>query len=151
MKKFILGILFFLPTFAFAKDVENIGLGKVLFSENNIELITTKGHVVKIPVNSDTMHINLRGHYKNDAKDRIIFLFEQSNGGNACPATYFVYETNFKNIGKKSSVFGTCSDVPMIKHNNNTLILTMPQLDGKREVIFKYENGRVFENGKTIK
>lgn len=151
MKKALLATaLMALSTVTFAKDVTKTALGEVAIEDNKLEVTTAQGKQV-VPVDDSYMFVNVEKTFTNPAKDNVFVLVQASSGGNGCPAMYFVVDIDKNGRVKKSPDFGTCSDIPKITYNNNSLVLIMPELNGKKISHFKYENGIVSKNGKVVK
>jgi hypothetical protein len=151
MKKVLAVTLMAISSMAFAKDVTKVPFGSVSIEDSKVEVKNTQGKSVVVPVDESYMSVSVNGQYQNQAKDKSFVLFSQSSGGTACPAIYFVYEMDAAGNGKRSKDFGTCSDIPKVTQKDNSLILVMPELNGKKKVTYKYENGVVTENGKPVK
>lgn len=78
-----------------------------------------------------------------------VILIEAVSGGNACPSLlYFV--TVSKSDVKTTDEFGTCSDLIDVKRVGNSIVVTMPNNDGGKQV-YVFKNGVLTENGKVIK
>ena len=131
-----------------AKEVTKLSSGDLVIDETTI---TYKGN--KIPVAEDSMYVSLQEKFKVENKD--VVLISQGSGGNACPATYFCFQplrlTLEGDVVKKSVEFGTCSDIPKIKQEGTTVVLTMPKMQGKGQVKYVYGKGAISENGKLLK
>jgi hypothetical protein len=144
MKKILLGlVLTSIVGLVSAKDVTKLSSGDLVIDEATV---TFKGK--KVPVAEDSMYVSVQEKYKIDNKD--VVLISQGSGGNACPATYF-FLTVEGDTAKKSVEFGTCSDIPKIKQEGNTVVLTMPKMQGKGMAKYVYDNGIITENGKVLK
>lgn len=151
MKKVLLATaLLSLSMASFAKDITKTSLGEVAIEDNKLEVTTAQGKKV-VPVDDGYMFVNVEKTFTNDTKDNVLVLIQASSGGNGCPAMYFVVDIHKNGEVKKSPDFGTCSDIPKITYLNNSLVLTMPELNGKKVSTFKYQSGVVTKNGKVVK
>ena len=84
-------------------------------------------------------------------------LLLQNNGGSACPAQYRFITVSASGIAA-SPEFGTCSDLIYPTADERGVTVAMPAFAGpgqraapRRRVVFRYENGRVTENGRVVR
>lgn len=73
--------------------------------------------------------------------EKTVVLFGVSGGGNACPGNF-----RFMTVDKTGNVsvtdeFGTCSDVPKISVAQEAITVTLPDLSGRGDEVWKYANG----------
>ena len=73
--------------------------------------------------------------------DRQIVLVAEYSGGTACPATYFFVEADSAGSLRQSDDFGTCSDLPVISMDGQTIVVTMPGHAGQST--YRYAEGVV--------
>lgn len=142
MKKML--SLLAMATICFSAQAETVKIAGGSF-EIKESILSFNGK--NIPVDEDTMYLSVQGKYNLLNKD--VVLFSQGAGGNACPATYF-FVTVDQGVAKKSSVFGTCSDIPKISPQLSQIVVVMPSMQGKKTT-YVYKNGEVTENGKPVK
>lgn len=83
--------------------------------------------------------------------DQDVVLVGHSEGGNACPATYFFVTLKPGNKVEKSPDFGTCSDLVEVKQDAAGIMVNMPKMNGRGKAKYVYKNGVVTENGKPLK
>ncbi len=84
-------------------------------------------------------------------------LLLQNNGGSACPARYRFITVSASGIAA-SPEFGTCSDLiyPTADERGVTVVLPAFARPGqraapRRRVVYRWENGRVMENGRVLR
>lgn len=151
MKKVLLATaLMALSTVCLAKDVTKTSFAQVSIEDNTMHL--TLNQVKKtIPLDDSYMFTTIEETFTNASQDNFLVLVQASSGGNGCPAMYFVVDIHKNGTVRQSPEFGTCSDIPKISYSNNSIILQMPELNGKKIATFTYKNGVVSKNGKVVK
>jgi hypothetical protein len=84
-------------------------------------------------------------------------LLLQNHGGSACPALYRFITVSPSGI-TASPEFGTCSDLIYPTSNERGVTVAMPAFAGpgqraapRRRVVYRFENGRVTENGRALR
>lgn len=146
---FILSL--FTSTITLAQEVINIPDGKIAIKETKVDFINLHGKTIHIPVAENTMSVSLKEKFP--LINRTILVFEENNGGNGCPSTYFVYQIHINGETEKSPSFGTCSDLLQIKQYNDKLVMTMPSMahKGKDIYVYQFKDGTLLENNKVLK
>lgn len=151
MKKVLLATaLMALSTLSFATEVTKVSFAQVSIEDNTMHLTLPQGKKT-IALDDSYMFTTIEKTFINTSQDNVLLLVQASSGGNGCPAMYFVVDIHKNGIVKQSPEFGTCSDIPKISYSNNSIILQMPELNGKKIATFTYTNGVVSKNGKVVK
>lgn len=149
MKNALLPLILLTSLKAFAIDSTQTPGGQIDIDDATVQLHKINGQVVNIPIDNDTMVVNVKQVFTNGSTTYI--LFEQNTGGVACPATYFIYKISLSSVDKRSSSFGTCSDLIKINPAKDRILMNMPNMGkaGNSNYTYQYADDLLLENGKV--
>jgi hypothetical protein len=91
--------------------------------------------------------VYLKGVYEGSGRGYV--LVAEAPGGNGCPEMYRAIDLSAA-VPIVSRVFGTCSDVPSVVVTNGALTTTMPGMNGKANIVYRFANGALRETTRPI-
>jgi len=91
--------------------------------------------------------VYLKGVYEGSGRGYV--LVAEAPGGNGCPEMYRAIDLSAA-VPIVSRVFGTCSDVPSVAVTNGASTTTMPGMNGKANIVYRFANGALRETTRPI-
>jgi len=132
----LIGMLVAAPA-AFAQDTYDSPSGAV-------RIVGGSGEQKSVTVGDQVIPL---GDYYAGLHEKVgnLVLVSISSGGTACPSQFAWLDTTPGKV-RISETFGTCSDYAEVSHDNETVTVTMPSLNGSiGNVAFDYDGSRISE------